>query len=342
MGYRECGARIEPLLGPRTFAVSLQNGVDKDDVLRARLGADHVAGGAAYIAATLVFPGAVRHTGNVAKLIFGEFDGARSARVEAFAAACAASGIEAEISPDIERATWEKFVFLVGGSGIDDPHALADGADPLEPAQPRALARRDARNGDGGAGARHRAARRLRQAAPGFRHAPRGFRLVDARRSRRGNRLEVPWLSGAVARMGHELGVPTPVNRVIADALSPLENGRAAKRHPPKHKPQNDFPRCAAGFGAARRERSTLLMITCPFPILADERIALEPLRLDHADEAFALIARDRPYLAQWLSWAESITTLDDVRLIIDATSAHATRAPTSSTSSLPTARWSG
>ncbi len=59
-------------------------------------------------------------------------------------------------------------------------------------------------------------------------------------------------------------------------------------------------------------------MITCPFPILADERIALEPLRLDHADEAFALIARDRPYLAQWLSWAESITTLDDVRLIIE------------------------
>ena len=54
---------IAPLIGPETFVVSLQNGVDKDDVLRAHLGAGHVMGGVAYIAATLVFPGTVRHTG---------------------------------------------------------------------------------------------------------------------------------------------------------------------------------------------------------------------------------------------------------------------------------------
>ncbi len=226
----ESAARaIEPLLGPRTFAVSLQNGVDKDDVLRARLGADHVAGGAAYIAATLVFPGAVRHTGNVAKLIFGEFDGARSARVEAFAAACAASGIEAEISPDIERATWEKFVFLVGGSGMTTLTRLPMGPIRSNPrsrallhdamhetvmvAQARGIALPD-----------DFAERRLAFVDT----LPEGFDSSMHADLRRGNRLEVPWLSGAVARMGRELGVPTPVNRVIADALSPLENGRAA------------------------------------------------------------------------------------------------------------------
>src|SRR5207253_11243823 len=34
-----------------------------------------------------------------------------------------------------------------------------------------------------------------------------------------GNRLEVGWLSGAVVRLGHELGVPTPANRAVYAAL---------------------------------------------------------------------------------------------------------------------------
>ena len=42
----------------------------------------------------------------------------------------------------------------------------------------------------------------------------------------RGSRLELPWLSGAVVRLGEELGVPTPVHRRIRDALAPLAEGR--------------------------------------------------------------------------------------------------------------------
>lgn len=41
----------------------------------------------------------------------------------------------------------------------------------------------------------------------------------------RGNRLELPWLSGAVVRMGQELRVPTPANRVICAALKHYING---------------------------------------------------------------------------------------------------------------------
>ena len=35
----------------------------------------------------------------------------------------------------------------------------------------------------------------------------------------RGNRLELPWLSGAVVRMGRELNVATPANNIICAAL---------------------------------------------------------------------------------------------------------------------------
>jgi 2-dehydropantoate 2-reductase len=40
-----------------------------------------------------------------------------------------------------------------------------------------------------------------------------------------GNRLEAPWLTGAVCRMGRELGIETPVNDAIYAVLRPFVNG---------------------------------------------------------------------------------------------------------------------
>ena len=42
----------------------------------------------------------------------------------------------------------------------------------------------------------------------------------------RGNRLELPWLSGAVARLGKELGVATPVHAFISTALKLQAGGK--------------------------------------------------------------------------------------------------------------------
>jgi 2-dehydropantoate 2-reductase len=46
----------------------------------------------------------------------------------------------------------------------------------------------------------------------------------------RGNPLEVRWLSGGVVELGSEVGVPTPLNRAIADilALAAIGNRRQA------------------------------------------------------------------------------------------------------------------
>ena len=41
----------------------------------------------------------------------------------------------------------------------------------------------------------------------------------------RGRRLELPWLSGAVVRLGDHHGVPTPTHRLIAAALAPFQDG---------------------------------------------------------------------------------------------------------------------
>ena len=44
----------------------------------------------------------------------------------------------------------------------------------------------------------------------------------------RGNRIELPWLSGKVVALGRELGVPTPVHEVLYAVLKPFTDGRLA------------------------------------------------------------------------------------------------------------------
>src|SRR6267378_3057140 len=108
---------MKSVVGPDTGIISFQNGVQKDDVLRQAFGDTAVMGGVGYIAANIERPGVIKHTGTMQRLIFGEYDGSRSARAEALLDACTRGGIDAELSDDIRKAIWEKFVFLVGLSG---------------------------------------------------------------------------------------------------------------------------------------------------------------------------------------------------------------------------------
>jgi 2-dehydropantoate 2-reductase len=41
----------------------------------------------------------------------------------------------------------------------------------------------------------------------------------------RGKRLELPWFSGTVVELGRKVGVPTPLNRAVADILALYVNG---------------------------------------------------------------------------------------------------------------------
>ena len=43
----------------------------------------------------------------------------------------------------------------------------------------------------------------------------------------RGNRLELPWLSGKVVALGKELGVPTPANAFTCAALKLHQEGQS-------------------------------------------------------------------------------------------------------------------
>src|ERR1700720_2130144 len=107
------GARV-----PRAAVVSLQNGVDKDEVLVSVLGRDRVLGGVTHIAAVIAEPGVIAQTGKLQRVTLGELDGSRTPRLQAAADAFRSAGVETVVSDDIRRVTWEKFVFLSALSGL--------------------------------------------------------------------------------------------------------------------------------------------------------------------------------------------------------------------------------
>jgi|HubBroStandDraft_5_1064220.scaffolds.fasta_scaffold86984_2 2-dehydropantoate 2-reductase len=220
---------LKSVVAKDTAVLSFQNGVHKDEILARYLPKESILGGVCYIAAVISEPGVVTHSGSMQKLTFGEYDGRRSERVETFHAACQDAGITAEISNDIRRAIWEKFVFLVGLSGTtasirkeigpirDNPRTRAFLLDVMR----EAVAVGRAKGVD---------------LPPDFAEDRLAFcDTIPATMTSsmhhdlgRGNRLELPWLSGGVAGFGHELGIPTPKNDAIVDILELYAPGSGA------------------------------------------------------------------------------------------------------------------
>jgi len=109
--------QVRPIVGPNTAVISFQNGVLKDRYLLEAFGPKRVMGGVGYVATTIDRPGVIKQTGPMQRLLFGELDGTISDRGQRLLDACLKGGIAAQLSPDIRREIWQKYVFLVGLSG---------------------------------------------------------------------------------------------------------------------------------------------------------------------------------------------------------------------------------
>ncbi|GHH60411.1 2-dehydropantoate 2-reductase [[Pseudomonas] boreopolis] len=104
---------IAPAVGADTTVLPILNGLRHYDALDARFGRERVLGGLCFISATKGEGGEILHLGKPASITFGERDGgADSARVRAFAAACAQAGIDHTASPRIAQEQWIKYTFL--------------------------------------------------------------------------------------------------------------------------------------------------------------------------------------------------------------------------------------
>ncbi len=156
----------------------------------------------------------------------GEPGGGSSARLEHLEATCAKAGIEARVSPDIEAEIWKKFIFLAALAGATAFYRAPIGEirdDPERRTRLEALLRETA------------AVSRAKGVAlpEGLEEGSLGIvnKLPPEMKSsmqldlERGRRLELEWLNGEVVRIGRELGVPTPENAAVFEALKPFAMG---------------------------------------------------------------------------------------------------------------------
>jgi len=218
-------AVVTPVIGPETGVLLIQNGIDNEEKLVRILGAGHVLGGMAQVFTTIEGPGVIRHV-QLGRIVFGEMDGRETPRVLAFLAACRQAEIPAEISADVQRTLWEKYVFLTAHAGMTAITRCPAGVLRRLPDARRmyerllgemlALARAAGFPLDAG-------------------YVERSFKLLDGMAETfssslhydltNGKRLELEALHGHAVRLGERYGIPTPTVFAVYAALLPYVDG---------------------------------------------------------------------------------------------------------------------
>jgi 2-dehydropantoate 2-reductase len=219
--------QLRPIAGSQTTIYTVQNGVEAVDVVGGALGHEKVVPGIAYISAIISEPGVINTRAAFAGLAFGERDGRESARVKAFCDACKAAKFEAQIPADITRAIWLKFAMLAPMAATTSLIRCGMGSirsNPRSRALLQALIEEIVTLGKAASvDMRDRDVKDTLKILDGL---PPAVRASMAHDLEVGNPLELPWLSGAVVRLGEKHGVPTPTHRFFTQALAPYEKGR--------------------------------------------------------------------------------------------------------------------
>src|SRR5665213_3632117 len=210
----------EPLVGPDTRVITLQNGVDSYERVSAILGKDQTVGGTAYIASVLGGPGVVRHTSKFATMRVGRMDGKPDAKLAAFVTAAKAANIDIQPQDDMNRVRWQKFIFLSAMAGVNCMTREPIGkvlADPDTRRFYRTLMEECLKVGQ-------KSGAKVPDAWVDDRmtfsdNAPPGMKASMYHDLEAGNRLELDWLTGKVVSLGHALGVPVPASEAVYAAV---------------------------------------------------------------------------------------------------------------------------
>jgi 2-dehydropantoate 2-reductase len=195
-------------LAAEAIVVSLQNGVDNPDALRARL-TQEIVPAAVHVAARMAGDGHVRHLGG-GKLVLGH-----TPHSGEIAALFADAGIAVDISGNIEGELWAKLIVNCAYNALSALTAMPYAeltqrtgvAEALRDVVAECLAVAD-RAGIALAGDVWQSVERIPQTMPGQLSS-------TAQDLQRGHATEIDHLNGHIVRRGEELGVPIPVNRLL-------------------------------------------------------------------------------------------------------------------------------
>ena len=215
---------IKPVVESKTAVLSLQNGIDAVDQIGKGVGLDHVIGGATWISSAVEAPGIIKHVSQFRRIVFGELDGTRSERIQSIYEVLKNTGITVEISENILKILWTKFVFISAASSFGSLTRLPMGdyravsetrvviLSLMQEVEALARAQGIALDED----VVQKSLEFMDSAAP---HIKASMQLdVEA-----GRRTELESMVGVIGQKGRELGIPTPVADFIYASLLPIE-----------------------------------------------------------------------------------------------------------------------
>lgn len=217
---RAASELIAPLVGPATGIISFQNGVEGIDILAERYSSAAVLPGTTMIAAVIEAPGFIRHVGSGNQFTIGEWNGERSARAQAFCDVAVNAGLNVTLSDHAHVDVWSKFVAMATFSALTSltrlpvrtiisiPETRQLALDSMAEVIAVAEARGVRVPGDVPA----KILGVVETLDPTWKTSM--CNDLEA-----GKVIEADSISGAVHRLGQELGVPTPVHTVAYRAL---------------------------------------------------------------------------------------------------------------------------
>jgi 2-dehydropantoate 2-reductase len=217
----EVQIQLEPVLTERTVFLTLQNGVDTEDRIIARLQRDCVVGGVAFIYSKIAEPGVIEHfkKGTVS---IGELMGQRSERVAKIAELFKHAGVMCHVSDDIRRAKWEKMcwncVFNPITVLIDDRVAKA-----LDHPEMLNVIRQIVEEVKAVAAAsKVPLAEDMANKVVKWTQELRDIHTSMYDDWKAGRPTEIDYLNGYIVRRGREIGIPTPVNEALTAMIKAI------------------------------------------------------------------------------------------------------------------------
>jgi 2-dehydropantoate 2-reductase len=214
--------RFAAVAAPGAIAVTVQNGLGNEAILKAHFGASRTAAGVTAQGATFVGPGHIRHAGRgPTHLCMSDRHNERLAPlVEAFTRA----GLDTQIEDNIDDLIWSKLVINVGINALTALVGVPNGQ-LLESEETLALMKDLVDEAVAVAGARgvtltyDDPLKRVRAVAEQTgRNRSSMLQDFDNRRS-----TEIDFINGAVVREGRALGIPTPVNLAVTRLVKAVE-----------------------------------------------------------------------------------------------------------------------
>jgi 2-dehydropantoate 2-reductase len=216
---------LAPLLAPGALVLSMQNGVDNVEQIRAAANLEALPA-VVYVAASVPEPGRVKHVGRGDLVI-----GPKNEKTERIASLFSAAKVPCRISENIEGELWTKLVWncalnavsALGRAKYGQIAASADARKVVETVVDEVLAVARAANIHPPGLEDPKTA-----IAGAFKIATQMAEALSstAQDMNRGKRTEIDSLNGYISRRGAELGVPTPVNHALF-ALVKLAEGRS-------------------------------------------------------------------------------------------------------------------